>query len=175
MNKNELEALIRTIPDFPKEGIQFKDITPIFQHQSAVDYCVEEIVKAYANVNIEAVAGIESRGFLLGTLVANKLQVPFVPIRKKGKLPYKTVQASYDLEYGSATIEMHEDAVLPGKNVLIHDDLLATGGTANAAAELIQQVGGKIAGFSFIIDLTFLNGKELLQTKSPELHSILEY
>lgn len=174
MNKQELESLIRTIPNFPKEGIQFKDITPIFQSQEAVDFCVNTIIESFKDKNIEAVAGIESRGFLLGTLIANKLKVPFVPIRKKGKLPYKTVHSSYDLEYGSATIEMHEDAVLPGHNVLIHDDLLATGGTANAAADLIQQVGGKLAGFSFIIDLTFLNGKQLLESKSPEIHSILE-
>jgi adenine phosphoribosyltransferase len=136
---------------------------------------VDELVKQCAGVKIDAVAGVESRGFLFGFSMAMKLGVPFVLIRKKGKLPAETVSYKYDLEYGSAEIEMHVDAVEEGMHVLIHDDLLATGGTAVAAAELIQKSGGKVAGFSFVVELSFLKGKEVLNKYSEYNKSIVNY
>lgn len=160
---DNLKLLIRDVPDFPKPGIIFKDITPLLE----VPQLVEEVVKALASqskeTKVDAVAAIEARGFLFGFLLAYKLGVPFIPVRKEGKLPYRKITQAYTLEYGSAAIEMHEDAIKPGWNVVIHDDLLATGGTANAAGQLIERLGGEVAGFSFIVNLDFLGGYALLR------------
>lgn len=172
--EQELTSVIRDIPDFPKEGIVFKDITPVLQNTDLVQKLVKEIAAQVKEWGVEVVAGIESRGFLLGIPLAIELGVPFVLIRKKGKLPYQTISQSYDLEYGSETIEMHVDAIKKGDRVLIHDDVLATGGTANAAAKLINQIG-KVAGYSFIMDLSFLNGTEQIKGNSENISSLISY
>ena len=158
----ELKNYIRTIDDFPKEGISYKDITPLLLDPTASSFAVSEIIKGLEGQPIDKVLGIESRGFLLGMLIAKALDVGFVPIRKPGKLPAKTISQSYDLEYGSDTIEIHEDAIQKGEQILLHDDLLATGGTAAAACCLIETLGGEIAQVNFIIELDFLQGRELL-------------
>ncbi len=175
MIEQKVKSVIRDVPDFPKEGIIFKDITPIFQNADIVSELVDEIAKEWSGKDVDAIAGIESRGFLLGPSIAQKLNIPFIPIRKKGKLPYKTIEESYDLEYGSATIEMHVDALQKAKRVLVHDDLLATGGTANAAGNLILKAGGEVAGFSFMINLSFLKGDEMLGKFGKTIHSIVTY
>ena len=154
---------VKDIPDFPVKGVVFKDVTPLFADINLYNKIIDNIVDLYRNKKITKVAGLESRGFIFGISVAQKLNVPFVAIRKKGKLPYKTVSTTYSLEYGSATIEMHIDSVNEKDNVLIVDDLLATGGTACAAADLIKQLNGNVAAFAFVIELTFLNGKEKLK------------
>ncbi len=172
---NKIKSAIRNIPDFPKPGINFKDITPIFQDPQLVSEIVEELKKKYSGKGIEGVAGIESRGFLLGVPLAAALGVPFIMIRKKGKLPYHTVSHQYSLEYGTAEIEMHIDAVSEGQNILIHDDLLATGGSASAAAELIIAQGAKVVGFDFLIGLSFLEGKKNLLEYSNNISNFVEY
>lgn len=166
-----LNDVIRDIPDFPKPGIIFKDITPIFQDAELCKELIAELIKPFIG-KVDAVAGIESRGFLLGTGMAQALGVPFIPIRKKGKLPYHTHSVSYDLEYGSAEIEVHTDAAKKGARVLIHDDLLATGGTAMAAKTLIEKLGAEVIAYSFIINLSFLNGANKL---SAPVDSIITY
>lgn len=166
---------IRTIPDFPKPGIQFKDITPILENPVVSRAIVAKFVKLYTGVKIDAVAGVESRGFLFGLPLAMELNVPFIIVRKKGKLPAKTVSYKYDLEYGSAEIEMHEGAVKKGMNVLVHDDLLATGGTADATARLIESENGRIAGFSFLIELEDLKGREKLVHFDKPIISLVRY
>jgi adenine phosphoribosyltransferase len=158
----ELENYIRTIEDFPKEGISYKDITPLLLDPKAISFAVSEIIKGLEGQPIDKVVGIESRGFLLGMLIANVLDVGFVPIRKPGKLPAKTISQSYDLEYGSDTIEIHQDAIQKGEQILLHDDLLATGGTAAAACRLIETLGGEIVQVNFIIELNFLQGRQSL-------------
>jgi adenine phosphoribosyltransferase len=175
MLQNRIKQAIRNVPDFPKSGIMFKDITPILMdYQLSVDIA-EHMVAEMHDWNIDAVVGVESRGFLFGMMVATGLCIPFIPVRKAGKLPYKTVSHAYELEYGQAEVEMHVDAVKPGMNVLVHDDLLATGGTAGAAAELIQKQGGKVAGFSFLVGLSFLSGTEPLKKYSEQLLTLVEY
>lgn len=173
--ENQLKSTIRDIPDFPKEGILFKDITPLFKDPILCNKMVDCIIEDIKDWNLDVIAGIESRGFLLGTILAMKLQLPFVLIRKKGKLPYHTVSHKYDLEYGSAEIEMHTDAISPGQNVLIHDDLLATGGSASAAAELIIKQGGKVGGFNFLVDITFLDGQQLIKPYSENISTLVAY
>lgn len=172
--KERINSTVRNVPDFPKPGIQFKDISPILEDSALSEEIVEELAK-YWKGKIDAVAGVESRGFLFGFPLAMKLNLPFILIRKKGKLPYKTVSYKYDLEYGSAEIEMHVDTVKKGMKVLVHDDLLATGGTAIAAAELIKKENGDVAGFSFLVELGFLKGKEKLSSYSEEVESIVTY
>jgi adenine phosphoribosyltransferase len=154
----DLSQYIRDIPDFPKPGIIFKDITPLLKDPGALNYAVGLIHKAYADSGVTAVAGIESRGFIFGCPIARDFGVGFVPIRKPGKLPYKTCSQKYELEYGTDCIEMHIDAVGPGDKVLIVDDLLATGGTAAAAKLLVESTGAEVVGFGFVIELGFLNG-----------------
>ncbi|MFT6844704.1 MAG: adenine phosphoribosyltransferase [Flavobacteriales bacterium] len=154
---NRLEKVIRDVPDFPKPGILFKDITPILQDPILCKDLVQELARPFIG-KVDAVAGIESRGFLFGMGMAQALNVPFIPIRKKGKLPFHKFSVAYDLEYGSAEIEVHEDAAKKGDRILIHDDLLATGGTAAAAQQLIHKLGAEVVGYSFIINLTFLQG-----------------
>lgn len=171
--KLELTDYIRNIPDFPKPGIQFKDITPLLQDHRATEKALNELLASIKNTRIDKVVGVEARGFLFGTLLAQKLQAGFIPIRKPGKLPYKTSKISYTLEYGTDALEMHEDAISPGDHVLLHDDLLATGGTASAAKQLIEQNGGKIVHCSFLVELDFLKGREKLAPLS--VHSLLHY
>lgn len=170
-----IKQVIRDVPDFPKPGILFKDITPVLKDPELCTAIVEAFAEAVKELKIDAVAGIESRGFLFGLMLANRLDIPFVPIRKKGKLPAETISETYDLEYGTATIEIHRDAFSPGTKVLIHDDLLATGGTVEAAAKLVTQLGGEVAGFSFIIALGFLKGEEKLTNFSDKLVTLVNY
>ena len=171
--KESIIKAVRDIPDFPVKGVIFKDITPLLYDISLYNKIIDNIVDLYKHKNITKIAGLESRGFLFGISIAQKLNVPFVPIRKKGKLPYKTISTTYDLEYGSATIEMHIDAVNEKDNVLIVDDLLATGGTACAAVDLVKKLNGNVVACAFVIELTFLNGKEKL--KDIEYSSIVQY
>ncbi|MEN9303172.1 MAG: hypothetical protein RL264_1601 [Bacteroidota bacterium] len=173
--EQRLQTAIRDVPDFPKPGILFKDISPIMLDATLSNDVVEHLYEQFKSQNIEAVAGIESRGFLFGYPLAMRLGIPFILIRKQGKLPYKKISHAYDLEYGSAVIEIHSDAVTEGQRVLIHDDLLATGGSAGAAAELIRKCGGEIAGFNFLVNLEFLNGSEKLNAYSTEISSLVRF
>ena len=169
----DLKAMIRTVPDFPKKGIMFRDITTLVQHGAALDEAATRLADRFRAKRPEIVLGIESRGFIIGTAVALKLGVGFAPVRKKGKLPAKTICMEYALEYGTDCVEMHADAVARGQRVLLIDDLVATGGTAVAAARLIEQAGGEIVGCGFMIDLTFLKGSEKL--KKYEVFSLIQY
>jgi adenine phosphoribosyltransferase len=157
-----IQSLLRDVPDFPKPGILFKDITPLLANPGARKQVVDEIASHYKSKEIDAVAAVEARGFIFGVLLAEALEVPFIPVRKSGRLPYHKIQEEYSLEYGTASIEMHVDAVQQGSRILIHDDLLATGGTAAAAGRMIQRLGGEVVGFSFVINLAFLPGEKLL-------------
>ncbi|MDQ7815943.1 MAG: adenine phosphoribosyltransferase [Melioribacteraceae bacterium] len=168
-----LKDTIRDVPDFPKKGIVFKDITTLLKNPEALSLAAEELYKLAKNKKITKVAGIESRGFILGGLLAQKLNAGFVPIRKPDKLPAETLSESYSLEYGTDSIEIHKDAIESGDIVLLHDDLLATGGTMEAAIKLIEKLGGKVAQISFLIELNFLNGRDKL--KSYEVHSLIQY
>jgi adenine phosphoribosyltransferase len=169
-----IRQAIRDVPDFPKPGILFKDITPIFYDQVLCTRIAEGFIERMEQ-KPDAIVGIESRGFLFGFLMANKLNIPFVLIRKSGKLPYKTMHHEYELEYGSSKIEIHEDALEKGWNVLIHDDLLATGGTAEAAAQLVKKLGAHVAGFNFVVGLEFLNGKNKLIKHSNNITCLVQY
>ncbi|SMG23702.1 adenine phosphoribosyltransferase [Marivirga sericea] len=171
----KINAQIRDIADFPKPGIIFKDITPILSHPKLVTEIVDWFVEKARRDEIDVIVGVESRGFLFGMLIAEKLGVPFVPVRKEGKLPYETINYSYDLEYGSATMEIHKDAIKKGQKVMIHDDLLATGGTAFAAAQLVKELGGKVGNFTFLIELGFLEGKKKLTLENEAVYSIVTY
>jgi len=162
MSVRRLKAAIRDIPDFPKPGILFKDITPILNDPVLFRAAIDLFAKRHKNKGIRKVAVIDARGFLFGAALAYKLKAGVVPIRKKGKLPFRTFEESYDLEYGSATLAIHEDAFEPGEPVLLVDDLLATGGTALASAKLIERAGGKVAEIDFVIELGFLKGREKL-------------
>lgn len=173
--EEKLKRVIRDVKDFPKPGILFKDITPILLDHSLCLEVTDALFLKFSAQPVEAVVGVESRGFLFGMMLAQKFEVPFIPVRKQGKLPYQTVSHSYNLEYGSATIEMHSDAIKKGQNVLIHDDLLATGGTAAATAELIQKQGGIVTGFSFLIELEFLKGRDQLTKYSDQVIALLKY
>ena len=157
-----VERFIRDVPDFPKEGIVFKDITPLLQSPEGLRESVEGLAQAFDPASYDLVVGIESRGFIFGTALANHIGKGFVPIRKPGKLPWKTASESYELEYGSDTIEIHVDACQPGQKVLLVDDLLATGGTAEAALKLIQRIGGQPVGCGFVIEHSFLQGRKRL-------------
>jgi adenine phosphoribosyltransferase len=169
-----IKQALRDIPDFPKPGILFKDITPVFYDQKLCTRIVDEFIARF-ETKPDAIVGIESRGFLFGFLVANKLDIPFVLVRKAGKLPYKTVSIEYDLEYGTSKIEMHEDALQKGWNVIIHDDLLATGGTADAAANLVKKLGANVLGFNFVIGLDFLNGEKKLINHSKNITCLVHF
>tara|TARA_B100001057_G_C22864471_1_gene955901 strand:- start:3414 stop:3944 length:531 start_codon:yes stop_codon:yes gene_type:complete len=173
--EDKLKNIIRDVPDFPKPGILFKDISTIMLDPKLSQEVITYLAGYYKDQNIDAIAGIESRGFLFGYPLAIALKVPFILIRKKGKLPYKKVSYAYDLEYGSAEIEMHEDAVIGGQKVLIHDDLLATGGSATAAAELVKRCGGSIVGFNFLVNLSFLRGDEKLKIYSNNIVNLVSY
>ena len=171
----KIQSVIRDVQDFPKEGIVFKDITPILADSALCMEVIDAFVEQLKDLKLDAVVGVESRGFLFGMMLANELNLPFVPVRKKGKLPYEVVSHQYDLEYGSAEVEIHVDAIQKGWNVLVHDDLLATGGTASASAELIKKLGGVVCGFAFVIELAFLNGKNKLNEYTDNTISLVKY
>lgn len=160
---DRIKQAIRDVPDFPKPGILFKDITPVLADPALFRSAVDVFAQRHQDRAIDKIAAIDARGFFFGSVLAERLNAGLVPIRKKGKLPYKAIEASYDLEYGSATLTMHEDAIQPGEKVLLIDDLLATGGTAGAAASLIGQLQGDIVEIDFLIELTFLKGREKIQ------------
>ena len=170
---NALKSAIRDVPDFPKKGIIFKDITTLIDKGGLFKTAIERLTEKYRNAGISKVVAVESRGFIFGAPVAYSLGSGFVPVRKKGKLPYKTISASYSLEYGTDTLEMHQDAIRPGDKVLIVDDLLATGGTMGVVIELVKRSGGSIAGIAFLIELSFLNGREKL--KDHDVLSLITY
>jgi len=173
--EQKVKDVIRDIPNFPKEGIIFKDITQILQNPQLCTEIVESIKEKVKGLDIQGVAGIESRGFLIGVPLALALNVPFILIRKKGKLPYETVSYKYDLEYGSAEVEMHTDAVYKDQNILLHDDLLATGGSASAAAELIQMQGANVTAINFLVELSFLNGRDMIEKYSNNITNLANY
>ena len=175
MISERLDKAIREVPNFPKEGINFKDITPLLMDAQLTNGIINTFINQLNGIKLDAIVGIESRGFLFGFLLANKMRVPFIPNRKVGKLPGETLKYKYDLEYGSAEVEVHKSDINTGWNVLVHDDLLATGGTACAAAELIQRLGAKVAGFAFVVSLDFLNGKEKLKQYSDHIISLKDY
>lgn len=164
---------IRDIQDFPKEGIVFKDITPLLLDADAFKGAVNELVELVGSHKIDKVVGMESRGFFFGPMLASKLNAGFIPVRKSGKLPANKISQSFDLEYGTDVLEMHTDSIKPGECILIHDDVLATGGTAKAVCQLVERLGGKIIAYNFLIELDFLNGKEKL--KGYEVQSLLHY
>lgn len=175
MIAQQIKSVIRDIPDFPKPGIVFKDITPILKDPALCENVLDAFVEKLKGIRIDVVAGVESRGFLFGLTLACRLGVPFIPIRKAGKLPYTIKQKAYKLEYGTAIIEMHTDAFEPGQHILIHDDLLATGGTVTAASELITEMGGIIAGFAFVVGLGFLHGKERIAPLCDKIIVLADY
>ena len=175
MIQEKLDKVIRTIPNFPKDGISFKDITPLLLDASLTNDIINEFIGRLEGVDVDAIVGVESRGFLFGFLLANKMEIPFIPIRKVGKLPGETLQYKYDLEYGSAEVEIHKNDVQKGWNILIHDDLLATGGTASAAAELVFQLGCKVSAFTFVVNLDFLNGKKEIEEYTNNIISLIDY
>ncbi|MCL1972142.1 MAG: adenine phosphoribosyltransferase [Endomicrobia bacterium] len=174
MNINKLSAAIRDIQDFPIKGIIFKDITPVLKNIELFNEIITAISDKFKDSGIDKIAGIESRGFIFGMPLAVKMNIPFIPIRKKGKLPAKTVAISYALEYGTAEIEIHEDSVKKGEKVLIIDDLLATGGTTNAAIKLVEKIGGNIIAAAFVLELSFLKGRDKIENKSAEIFSLLK-
>ncbi|MBT0609051.1 adenine phosphoribosyltransferase [Aequorivita echinoideorum] len=169
----EFEKYIREIEDFPKPGVHFKDIMPLLANSAATEKCLEHLLGMVSDLSIDKVVGIESRGFFFGMLLAQRLDAGFVPIRKPGKLPYTTLKEPYLLEYGMDALEIHEDAITTGERVLLHDDVLATGGTARAACNLIENLGGKIVQCNFLIELKPLNGNQKL--KKYDVKSLLKY
>ncbi len=175
MISKKVKDIIRSVSDFPKKGIDFKDITPLLLNHKISDEIVNEFINKLSHINIDAIVGVESRGFLFGFLLANKMGIPFIPIRKAGKLPSKTISVAYELEYGVSEIEIHIEDIQPGWNILIHDDLLATGGTALASCQLIEEANAKIAAFAFVVSLDFLNAKDKLIKYSKNIISLVEY
>ncbi len=173
--EDKIKSAIRDIPDFPKPGILFKDITPIFLDAKLCKEIVNAFIDQLNNNYPDAILAVESRGFLFGPMIAQRLNIPFIPVRKKGKLPGETISKIYDLEYGTAEIEIHKGHLKQGWNVMIHDDLLATGGTASAAAELAIEVGCSIHSFSFMVNLSFLNGEKKLSPFSEDINSLVIY
>lgn len=170
---DRVKALIRDVADFPQPGIVFKDLTPVIADPQALSEITAALAKPFVASGINAVAGMEARGFIFGALVAQHLDVGFIPLRKPGKLPAETHQISYDLEYGSASLEMHRDALAPGDRVLLVDDLIATGGTARASCDLVARADAEVAGLAFIIELDFLNGRDVLAPFN--IHSLIHY
>jgi adenine phosphoribosyltransferase len=166
---------IRTIPDFPHEGIMFRDVTTLFGDPRGFRTAVDQLLHPYAGIRIDKVAGLEARGFILGGAIAHQLSVSFVPIRKKGKLPGGTIEQAYQLEYGEAVMEIHDDAIEPGEKVLLVDDLLATGGTAEAGIRLIEKLGGEVIGCAFVIDLPELGGMAKLKALGMDVHTLCEF
>jgi adenine phosphoribosyltransferase len=174
-NRKTVKDYIRTIVDFPHEGIMFRDVTTLFADARGFRMCIDQLLHPYAGRRIDKVVGLEARGFILGGAIAHQLAVGFVPIRKKGKLPGTTISQDYKLEYGEAIVEIHDDALLPGEKVLLVDDLLATGGTAEAGIKLIERLGAEIVGCAFIVDLPELGGRALLERLGMEVHVLCEF
>ena len=166
---------IRTIVDFPHEGIMFRDVTTLFADARGFRMCIDQLLHPYAGERIDKVVGLEARGFILGGAIAHQLTVGFVPIRKKGKLPGTTISQDYKLEYGEAIVEIHDDALEPGEKVLVVDDLLATGGTAEAGIKLIERLGADIVGCAFVVDLPALGGRKLLESLGMDVHVLCEF
>lgn len=166
---------IRTIPDFPHEGIMFRDVTTLFADPRGFRIAIDQLLHPYAGTDIDRIVGLEARGFILGGAIAHQLSVGFVPIRKKGKLPGKTLSQDYTLEYGEATMEIHHDAIQPGEKVLVIDDLLATGGTAEAGIKLLEKLGAEIVGCAFVIDLPDLGGRAKLEAMGVEIHALCAF
>ncbi|OGY44953.1 MAG: adenine phosphoribosyltransferase [Candidatus Buchananbacteria bacterium RIFCSPHIGHO2_02_FULL_38_8] len=175
MERNYLDQKIRKIPNFPKEGILFYDVTTLFEDAEVFKKVIDELSQPYAGQKIDKIVGIDARGFLLASTMAYKLGAGISIVRKKGKLPYKTHFATYQKEYGPDTIEMHEDTIKPGEKVIIVDDLLATGGTMLATIDLVKQMGGEIVGIDFVINLTFLPGEKLLKENGYSIHYLISY
>lgn len=170
-----VQDYIRTIPDFPHEGIMFRDVTTLFADPRGFRMAIDQLLHPYAGQPIDRVVGLEARGFILGGAIAHQLSVGFVPIRKKGKLPAKTIEQAYTLEYGEAVVEIHDDALQPGERVLMVDDLLATGGTAEAGIKLIERLGAVVTGCAFIIDLPELGGRAKLEGLGMDVHALCAY
>ena len=170
-----VKDFIRTIPDFPKPGIQFRDVTTLFNDARGFRMAVDQLLHPYAGAQIDKVAGLEARGFILGGAVAHQLGKGFVPIRKKGKLPGKTIEQAYQLEYGEAVMELHDDALQPSERVLLVDDLLATGGTAEAGIRLIEKLGAEVIACAFVIDLPDLGGRKLLEKLGVPVHALCAF
>lgn len=175
MIADKIRNTVRDIPDFPKEGVVFRDITPVLKDPELCEEIVEEMMLNLKEIEFDVIAGVESRGLLFGFLLAVKLQKSFVMIRKEGKLPFDKVSQEYDLEYGSTSIEVHKDAVREGDKVLIHDDLLATGGTVGAAKKLVERLGARVTAFSFLVELDYLRGRDKLENSSTKVVSQLRY
>ncbi len=175
MASKTVRDYIRTIRDFPKEGIQFRDVTTLFADPRGFRIAVDQLLHPYAGLRFDKVAGLEARGFILGGAVAHQLGIGFVPVRKKGKLPGPTVSQAYVLEYGEAVMELHEDALEPGEKVLLVDDLLATGGTAEAGIKLIEKLGAQVVGCAFVIDLPDLGGRRRLEALGQDVHSLCSF
>ncbi|MEM8870804.1 MAG: adenine phosphoribosyltransferase [Pseudomonadota bacterium] len=175
ITRKDVKSYIRTIPDFPHKGIQFRDVTTLFQDARGFRMAIDQLLHPYAGLRIDRVAGLEARGFILGGAVAHQLSVGFVPIRKKGKLPGTTLQQPYTLEYGEAVMEIHDDAIQPGEKVLLVDDLLATGGTAEAGVALIERSGGEVVSIAFIIDLPELGGRKKLEGLGLHIHTLCAF
>lgn len=168
-----IESYIRNVPDFPKPGIVFKDITPLLANHEAVRFTANSLLALVGNVKVDKVVGIESRGFFFAVLLARETHAGFVPVRKPNKLPYKRIKETYELEYGTDALEIHEDAIKPGEKVLVHDDVLATGGTAAAVCRLVEKLGGEVVQCNFLIELSFLNGREKIG--NYDVRSLLRY
>ena len=169
-----IEEFIRDVPDFPKPGIVFKDITPLLGNIEALRQSVRQLAEPYRLSGVEVVTGVESRGFIFGALLADELGAGFVPIRKANKLPAETISESYELEYGTDTIEIHADAIAPGRKVLMVDDLIATGGTIEAACKLVAKLGGDIIAAAFVVELSFLSGRDKLDALGVKTHSLIQ-
>ncbi|MBI4114961.1 MAG: adenine phosphoribosyltransferase [Candidatus Omnitrophica bacterium] len=172
-SSDDLKNLIRDVPDFPKKGIIFKDITPILKDPDALRYAVNELSILLEEFQPDQIVGIESRGFIFSPILAYKLRAGFIPVRKKGKLPAETIRTSYQLEYGESELEIHQDAILKGMKVAVVDDLLATGGTSKAAIHLVEKLGGQVAAVAFLVELTFLKGREKL--RGYNIFSLVQY
>lgn len=175
MQKKSVQDYIRTIPDFPHKGIMFRDVTTLFADARGMRLCVDQLLAPWAGEEIDAVAGLEARGFILGGAVAHQLGCGFVPIRKKGKLPGATFEQEYSLEYGTATVEVHRDALPAGARVLLVDDLLATGGTARAGISLLERLGADVVGCAFVVDLPELGGRKALDAMNMQIHTLCDF
>jgi adenine phosphoribosyltransferase len=173
LTQERLKEFVRDVPDFPKKGIMFKDITPLLKNAHALESAISLLAQPLEHGGVDFVAGVESRGFILGAAVAIRLKAGFIPVRKKGKLPWQTERMTYELEYGEDVLEIHRDALSPGNAVLVVDDLLATGGTARAVGRLVEKLGGRVLGFSFLIELAFLRGRDKLA--GHPVHSLIQY
>lgn len=172
---HDIRQYIRTIPDFPQPGIMFRDITTLFSHATGLNETIKQMIATLPDIKLDKVAGLEARGFIIGGAIANELGLGFVPIRKAGKLPAKTIKQDYQLEYGAATLELHDDAINAGENILLVDDLIATGGTAEAGIKLIEKLGGSVAQASFIIDLPDLGGAEKISAMGVPVNVLCDF